>query len=309
VTDANNCTSSTTHTVLFLLVDTDGDGVCDDEDLCPGGPDPGMSCDDGNAATMNDTVQSDCSCVGQAFVLVDVKALLDGPYDAGSGLMSDALRANGHLPLAHPYGTAPFNHVETATVSNTLLAVTGNNAIVDWVLVELRNALNPSQVVSRRAALLQRDGDVVDLDGTSPVLFLVNAGSYHVAIRHRNHFGVMTGAAASLTHTGTTIDFIDEATSTFGLDARRSVGAGAMALWSGNARVDAQLKYSGSQNDRDAILVKIGGLIPTAVVFGYHPEDVTMNGIVSYAGAGNDRDRILVNLNGSVISVRFEQLP
>ncbi|MCB0626836.1 MAG: hypothetical protein KDC43_23690, partial [Saprospiraceae bacterium] len=44
--------------------DTDGDGTCDEEDLCPGGPEPGTPCDDTDPCTINDMVQADCSCAG-----------------------------------------------------------------------------------------------------------------------------------------------------------------------------------------------------------------------------------------------------
>jgi hypothetical protein len=77
--------------------------------------------------------------------------------------------------------------------------------------------------------------------------------------------------------------------------------------------VDAQLKYTGSVNDRDAILVRIGGSVPTAIVNGYYLEDVNLNGQVKYTGGSNDREFILVNIlsmpGGSVLSTRPEQLP
>ena len=84
-----------------------------------------------------------------------------------------------------------------------------------------------------------------------------------------------------------------------------------MVLWDGNARAtDGVIKYAGGSNDRDPILVAIGGAVPTATVTGYLQEDVNMNGAVKYAGGGNDRDRILVNIGGSVpTSSRTEQLP
>ena len=44
--------------------DSDGDGVCDANDLCPGGPEPGTACDDGNPGTSGETIQPDCSCGG-----------------------------------------------------------------------------------------------------------------------------------------------------------------------------------------------------------------------------------------------------
>ena len=70
------------------------------------------------------------------------------------------------------------------------------------------------------------------------------------------------------------------------------------------------MKYSGASNDRDPILVRIGGTVPTNTVIGYHPEDVNLDAIVKYAGASNDRDVILVNIGGAVpTNVRQEQIP
>ena len=47
--------------------DTDGDGVCANEDCNDNNPNisrPGDACDDGNANTTNDVIQADCSCLG-----------------------------------------------------------------------------------------------------------------------------------------------------------------------------------------------------------------------------------------------------
>ena len=70
------------------------------------------------------------------------------------------------------------------------------------------------------------------------------------------------------------------------------------------------MKYAGSGNDRDPILVRIGGVVPTAVVLGYSELDVNLDGVTKYAGPNNDRDLILVNVGGNVpTAVRQEQLP
>jgi hypothetical protein len=71
------------------------------------------------------------------------KALLSGGYDAGTGLMRDDLRTKGLIPSAQPYSTAPWSYAGTETVSNNVLNVSGDNAIVDWVLVELREEAAP----------------------------------------------------------------------------------------------------------------------------------------------------------------------
>ena len=85
-------------------------------------------------------------------------------------------------------------------------------------------------------------------------------------------------------------------------------------LWAGNTRLDAptpfKLKYTGANNDRDAILLRVGGTTPNSVASGYYPEDVNLDGSVKYTGAGNDRDPILVNIGGTVpTNTRVQQLP
>jgi len=56
--------------------------------------------------------------------------------------------------------------------------------------------------------------------------------------------------------------------------------------------------------------VRIGGTVPTNTVNGYFNEDVNMDGVVRYTGDPNDRDPILVNIGGSVpTNTRVQQLP
>src|SRR5690606_23604990 len=162
-------------------------------------------------------------CAGTAnYVDVAVIMLLDGPYDPIIDLMKDDLRSNALIPLSHPFANAPFSHTGTETITSGILADLGADAIVDWVLIELRDDSDPTIIVESRAALLQRDGDVVDLDGTSAVRFNDNApGSYHVAVRHRNHLGVMPTAPITLGNTATAIDLSDIATATYGTDAQK----------------------------------------------------------------------------------------
>ncbi len=45
-------------------LDDDGDGVCNDVDICANGPDTGMPCDDGNPCTINDIIDTYCNCIG-----------------------------------------------------------------------------------------------------------------------------------------------------------------------------------------------------------------------------------------------------
>lgn len=253
------------------------------------------------------TVQVGCESTALA-----VRMLLEGPYVSGAALMNDALRVLPIFPQTEPYTALGYLHTGGGgeTITPSVLAVPGSDAIVDWVLVELRSPSSPSTVTQSRSALLQRDGDVVGTDGLSPVAFTVPPGTYHVAVRHRNHLGAMTLNPISLGPATATVDFTSASTATWGTNARKTVG-GAQVLWAGDVTFNGQIKYAGSANDRDPILTAIGGTVPTTTLSGqYCKEDVNMNGQVRYAGAANDRDIILQNIGGTVpTAVRNAQLP
>lgn len=240
------------------------------------------------------------------------KLWLDGPYRDADGLMSDALRTQGLLPLTEPYTALGFAQIAGGGAEEfpaALGSVAGDDAIVDWVRLELRSAADATEVLASRQALLQCDGDIVDVDGVSPVLFRVPQGSYFVAVRHRNHLGCMSASPIAFSGTPVELDFGDPATATFGTNARR-LASGKAHLWNGNVVRDGRLAYTGPQNDRDPILSTVGGVVPTGTVSGYRVEDVNMDGVVKYTGQGNDRDPILQAIGGIVAtSVRTEQLP
>ncbi|MCC7503252.1 MAG: hypothetical protein IT229_12025, partial [Flavobacteriales bacterium] len=105
------------------------------------------------------------------------------------------------------------------------------------------------------------------------------------------------------------VDLTLSSTLTYGTAARKDV-SGVQVMWAGNVVFDTELKYTGSNNDRDPILSRIGGVVPTATLAGYFVEDVNLSGIVQYTGGGNDRDPILVNIGGVVpTAIRTQQLP
>jgi hypothetical protein len=172
--------------------------------------------------------------------------------------------------------------------------VTGDNAIVDWVVVEVRNSANYSQVLFSRPALVQRDGDVMDLDGNGYVNFPTATGSYYVAVRHRNHLGVMSSSASlggtDISAVGNFIDF-------------KIVNA----AYGSNGPVS----YSGDNNDRDPILIAVGGTTPNNAVSNvYDRRDTNLDGVIKYTGTGNDRDIILTNVGSTTPNnTRTQQLP
>jgi hypothetical protein len=243
-------------------------------------------------------------------VVLDLKAYLEGPFVVGEGMMHDSLRVKGLLPMNEPYAALGLPQVGPGDeqMAAGLLAVTGANAVVDWVRVELRAAGAPAMIVATRSALITRSGNIIASDG-SPLRFSVDAGSYHVALRHRNHLGVMTEAPVALGAAPTTIDLRNAGTGTWGTEACKANGAGQM-LWAGDVIRDGVLLYAGANNDRDKVLEAIGGAVPTNTVIGYSQSDVNLDGSSKYAGSANDRDPILLNIGGVIpTNSRVQQLP
>ena len=247
-------------------------------------------------------------------VAVRPRTYLEGPFNSGTGQMSATLRAGGLVPLTEPYTAAGYPHMAGGGQESTtgaVLSVTGANAVVDWVVVELRSAANPAVVVATRSALLQADGDIVSAaDGSSAVTLTAAAGNYHVAVRHRNHLGVMTASAVALAAAPLALDLSNGTVPLYGGAAATKTIAGRNVLLMGDVDGNSVLRYTGQGNDRDPILLRVGGGTPNATANGYFPEDVNLDGVVRYTGEGNDRDPILVNIGGSVpTATRAAQLP
>jgi hypothetical protein len=241
---------------------------------------------------------------------VNIKAFLQGPYN-GASAMNDGLRSNGHLPLSEPYTALGYTFTGGGGESTTqpIIDFPGTNAIIDWVVLELRDKNDNTSVLHSRSALLQADGDVVDMDGFSAVLFPAPADDYYLAVSHRNHLAVMTMNSIALSGTAAAIDLTDGSTDTHGTDAQREV-VGTYMLWAGDVTFDGIIRYTGQDNDRDPILSSIGGFVPTNTVTGYSGTDVNMDGTTKYTGLANDRDIILQNIGGVVpTNVRVEQVP
>ena len=243
---------------------------------------------------------------------VRIRMNLQGPWENATAQMKDDLRVASLVPTTEPYQGMLFTMVGSGgeTMPASLLNVTGKNAIVDWVLVELRNKNNPAQILATKSALLQRDGDVIGTDGYTRLLFSVTADNYFVAVRHRNHLGTMTFAAKTLGTSEVGVDLTLATEAVHGTDARYALQNGRRALWCGNVVTDAQVTYTGQFNDRDPILEGLGGLVPTNTVVGYSRRDVNLDGVIKYTGQFNDRDLILQNIGGIVPTlVRLQQLP
>lgn len=272
-----------------------------------------LTATDANGATATDSIRIKVVYSGNTLV-VSPKVFLQGPYMTANSMMVDSLRTKSLLPESEPYpalGFVPTSNTFNSRVNGGLFDSTGIKGIVDWVWLELRNASNPIQVVATRAALVRRDGNVVAMDGASPVGFLGLAnGNYYVALRHRNHLGVMTASPVALNGTtAANINFTSPSTATYGTNARKNI-SGVMVLWAGDVNGDGVVRYTGANNDKDALLTFVGLATPSRVLGLYHRSDLNLNGQNRYVGPFNDKD-VILNAVGlaNPTTIITEQIP
>jgi len=217
-------------------------------------------------------------------LVVDIKALLEGPFDGFE--MQAALNDATYLPLSQPYNTAPWNYSGVESVP----AIPNEN-VVDWVLVELRDAPNavsavPEMAIEHQAAFVLNDGSIVGMDGSSP-LSCVNTSindNLFVVVYHRNHLTVMS--ANALTHSAGvyTYNFTSGANQAFENDAegQKELATSLWGMYSGDTNADGDI------SDADRI---IWGT--QAGTEGYKPTDLNMNGQVN----NNDKNEMMLPNN------------
>ncbi len=237
-------------------------------------------------------------------VYISPKVFLHGAYVAGTGLMKDDLRSTGVIFTTEPYTALSFanigapGYVGGESFTPAMAAITGNDAIVDWVHVEIRTAAPGYSIVATTNALVQRDGDVVDVNGNALYFSTVCPGNYHVAIKHRNHLGVMSETTLPLTSVNQVVDFTTAAPvwnkPGVANAARRTESDGARSLWAGDTRTDKNVKYNGLNNDKEPIIYAVGIATPNNILYPvYRTEDANMDARVKYNNADNDKNFIL----------------
>lgn len=240
------------------------------------------------------------------------------------GLMRDNIRAIGQIPLTEPYSTlatATYTHSGSGggeTIPSGILSGTATgNDIVDWVYAELRNS-STGAVITTRAVLVERDGDVVDVDGTNTKTSYINfageiAGSYFVSLRHRNHIGVRTPAALGLLRaTATAHDFTTSASQAMN-SIQADLGGGVrFGMYGGNSNTNTTTRYfgGGPTNDNAYLLNTILGSNKTSIALTgvYSIGDLNMDGNVRYFGGAPSNDNAFL-LNVVLLSNKTSLIP
>ncbi|MFK7972562.1 MAG: PKD-like domain-containing protein, partial [Bacteroidia bacterium] len=208
-------------------------------------------------------------------VYPSITVKLQGAYDASTQNMRTTLNQAQLIPSQEPYTGLGYTFVGGGSEQMTTTAQQ-NQDVVDWVLVELRDSVSPNIVVHSRAALLLKDGRIVDVNGVDDVqINIANTVSYFVAIIHRNHLGLMT---ANPIQPGVAVDFSDPSLVVYGGINAREIRNGSALMFAGDADGNGQV-----QNVDDALLWR-----PFAGQSGYKGADYNLDGQVQ------NSDRVLI---------------
>lgn len=252
-------------------------------------------------------------------LLVTPKIFLQGNYNTGTGRMTDALRTLNLIPATEPYtGATNFTHSgsgggETPDVATIIgsTAPAGDDAIVDWVFVQLHDGTT-GNVVSTRSVLLQRDGDLVETDGVSPVNMAGNViGNYYISVRHRNHLAIRSLGNIALAKTTTSVyNFTTAQTQAFpgavSNNPMATLNTGIYGMWGGSTNDDLIVKMTGlNANNNDYLkLVNVLGSSTATIPNTYSKQDLNLDGSVKMTGlnASNNDYLKLINVLGSSIS-------
>ncbi|SFZ93028.1 hypothetical protein SAMN05428642_1021138 [Flaviramulus basaltis] len=197
--------------------------------------------------------------------VLKLSLLLEGAYNEFTGWMNNVLYKNDLIQTSSPYSDG----LETYYY--------GSNQ-VDWVWLEIRDANNDTNIPLQRSALLKRNGDVVDVDGESPILLDVPDGDYYIMVSHRNHLGVIMANPVSLS-CGTTITIdlrLDNSLVLGGANAIKETGYGDFVLFAGDFNGDGQIQNI----DKNAVE-------PLRGLSGYSNADMDMNGEVQNSDINN----------------------
>jgi hypothetical protein len=260
---------------------------------------------------------------------LNLKVFLQGAYSGT--VMNDGLRSLNVIPTAQPYSStmgAGFARVgvydgspginETVPAS-TVFDVTGtNDDIIDWVYVSLQDGTTPSTKLQTRAALLQRDGDIVEYDPVGaayvPLRMPIDAdANYYIVVSHRNHLPVRTSSALLLQDnvtvpynftTAQSQAYQNPAITTN--SAMKDLGSGVFGLWAGNANGNNVVRASGLNATVNDFLYLVNTVLGgnNALILGppssspvYNAADLNMDGSARASGLNSTLNDFLYLVN------------
>lgn len=231
------------------------------------------------SGTYTVTVTDESACMQEAIITVpgnirlNTRVFLEGNYVPDEGVMHDDLRKIGLLPTTSAY------HPNEKTLP-AIFQKNNNDAIVDWLKIELLDPVTFT-ILESRSALLQKDGDIVELDGETLVNMSISENRDALLfIRHRNHLGIVSSNHVE-PNTTFNIDFTQQnADTALGEVGQKQIPTGEWVMYAGNATDSDEINEDINGDDKAKWSILNGNF------YIYAPEDFNLDGDINGADKG-----------------------
>lgn len=163
-----------------------------------------------------------------------LSVFLEGPFNGVD--MDTEIAVLIDFPLTQPYFQSPWNYLGSESLTST-----PGPDVVDWILIELRDAANAAlatneKIISSFAGLLLSDGSVVSTNGTSNIQFFdIAEEQLFVTIKHRNHLGLISASPLNESGGIFSYNFTYSSGQAYGTSAQKNLGTGVFGMFAGDA--------------------------------------------------------------------------
>lgn len=173
-------------------------------------------------------------------IKLNAKVFLEGPSKGSK--MLNSLNLKNYLPLSNPYSVYPWNYDGDESVIEI-----PTESVIDWVLVELRDAPNASSatnatMVDWQVGFLLDDGRIVSVNNDFLEFEIGISNELFVVVRHRNHLGILSASPAILSEEIYSYDFTTASNMTYGgANACKEVLPGIWGMIGGDGKSDGSV--------------------------------------------------------------------
>ena len=172
------------------------------------------------------------------------KVFLEGPFKDNS--MATVNMDLNLVPLNQPFNTFPWYYDGNESVSEF-----PSDSIIDWILVEIRDAGSPgivadSTILCRQAAFVLNNGNIINTKGDSVLNFpvMINKNLF-LTIWHRNHLGIISNQPLYQSGGIYSYDFTCDENQVYGgINGHKELAPGIWGMISGDYYTDGYIDTS-----------------------------------------------------------------